>query len=137
MDLEKRIAVGTLLGLFPVLAWSQSYLCVPDAAAVVEDAPGRTATSEAFSSSDNKYVVTQAGGSWVVKTLGAEDVLFDSCAIGNTGVPTLCELGNGRYSGTFLLLADGRFAVVRFTSRSGSDLSAMLVEKGRCTSIAM
>lgn len=123
-----RIMVILMLGALPAAAWAESYLCVIDAAAVVEDsgANGRITATLAKVEHD-KYVLTNSTGKWQVKMLGAETVWLDKCTSSY-----FCENSSG-YAGTFMREDSGVFSVVLVFKDGGRN--QLVAAKGRCSRI--
>jgi hypothetical protein len=124
----KRTMVFLLLVVLPGSVWADSYLCVVDAAAVVEDTKeGGRITARLAKIERDKYVLTNTTGQWQVKILGAETAWLDKCVS-----PYLCEHSSG-YAGTFMRDDNGIFTVV-FVTNTG-DRNQLVAAKGRCSRI--
>ncbi len=94
--MNKYIAI--LLLAFSGLAFAESYLCVAAAGSGVLENDKGEIIARIYNVEDEKWVVTDESGQWVVKKLGMDLAYFDSC----DAVPTSlhCEYTEG-WAGVF------------------------------------
>lgn len=124
---------AVLLMFIPCISQADTFLCVAEAGAVVEDGDGIQASASVMDVSAMKYVLTQDGGRWVVKELGKEYILFNRCTEPSPpGAPYFCERSDG-YAGTFIRIRKGAFSITWMTQKNGRDL--LVAAKGRCSKI--
>ena len=116
-----------LLALVSSSAYAETYLCVAEAGAVVEDSQG-SITAGVVNVSQRKYLLTNEGGKWVVKELGMDAPFFDECPS-----PYFCERADG-YAGTFFRSrSTGVFTIVWLTQNKGAN--EIVVAKGKCSKL--
>jgi len=117
--------------IFPMLANADTYLCISEAGAGVEHGGKSGIEANIFNVSNDKYILTNDGGNWVVKQLGKDFALFDYCHS-----QYFCESHIG-YMGTFIREQNGIFTVITTTGILSGDLtiSQAVVSKGRCSKI--
>lgn len=117
--------------LLPSVSFAETYFCVAEAAAFVEDGADRPAISGQLNPETLKYVLTQENSQWVVKLLGEDTALFDKCTSGGY----FCERSDDFYGGVFVRTADGLFANTWLSPGTGDDRERMNVAKGKCSLI--
>lgn len=115
----------------PASASAAAFVCSPEAAAFVEDGAGRRATSGAAETS-RTFVATDEGGSWGVKLVGSEQLLFDRCVVTTDNEPSYCDRSEA-YAGSWLMMKDRTFSAVWMTR--SKDRSVTILAKGRCSRI--
>lgn len=114
--------------LLPCFSYAETYLCVAEAAAFVEDGGNRAATASLLkNASSMKYIQTQEQGKWVVKELGKNYILFDLCRD-----VYICESSLG-YGGAFVRQDSGVFSVTWFSQNGERNM--IVVAKGQCSKI--
>lgn len=128
----RTLTALALLGVVsPILA--DTYLCVGEAAAGVEHGGKAGIKAHIYNPENEKYVMTNGSGAWVVKALGEDDPLFDDCKSEH-----FCERKGDLYAGTFVRYSEGgTFTAV--TVRGGfdddPDKQVMRVATGRCSKL--
>src|SRR5690554_7385942 len=74
--------VGLLLCV-PLQVLAETYLCAAEAGAGIKSETGKDRskrfTPGIYDVSDKNYIHTNSSGSWVVKELGSDAILFDDC----------------------------------------------------------
>ncbi|WP_143004209.1 hypothetical protein [Thiohalorhabdus denitrificans] len=124
---------AALIIFFPCITLADTFLCVAEAGAVVEDGDGAPAIASVADVSGKKYILTKDSGSWVVKEIGKEYVLFNQCTEPYPpGAPYFCDHSDG-YGGVFIRNGRGRFSITLITKKGGRDL--LVAAKGRCSKI--
>ncbi len=109
-------------------AHAETYLCVAEAGALVEDG-GREGISAALADvSNKKYIQTNDSGKWLVKELGRDSALFDTCSS-----QYFCERASG-YAGVFMRAPSSGVFSVTFMTRT-NEINQLVVAKGRCTKL--
>ena len=110
-------------------AHAETYLCVAEAGAVVEDG-GREGINAGLLAgvSNKKFIQTNDSGKWLVKELGRDSALFDKCSS-----QYLCESANG-YAGVFMRPPSSGVFSVTFMTRL-NEINQLVVAKGRCTKL--
>jgi len=115
-----------LLAAFPCVALADTYLCVPEAGALVADGPKGISASLADVAT-HKFVMTNERGAWVVKELGKDFAIFDHCES-----VYFCENSKG-FAGAFWRQDDGIFGVV-WTLKDGN-VNNLVSAKGKCSKL--
>jgi hypothetical protein len=121
-------------GLFVVVLFvfssaiiADTYLCVGEAGAVVSHGGKRGLESIAYSKTDSKYVLSNNSGEWLLKSMGHDTPIFDSCVS-----QYYCENTN-YYGGTFYRGKDGYYGIVRILFNETEE--NLVTEKGRCSKL--
>ena len=122
-----------VLALTPFAALADTFLCVPDAGAMVRDAEAKRASAHIVDVSQEKFILTRENGNWGVKALGDKYSFLDHCLIPRDGgAPHLCQSSRG-HSGIFFRNDDGRFSITWLTA--DDSFSMYFAAKGRCSKI--
>jgi hypothetical protein len=124
-----KLYIGILLLAFSGSAFADAYLCIPEAAAGVSHnyKTYSDVTAKIYNTND-KYVLTNSSGKWVLKRHGEDKVYFSNCL-------SEYHCNNGEYyGGSFLRSAEGGiFFIVTMTG--GENESVVAVSKGYCSKI--
>ena len=116
-----------LIVLVSGVAHAESYLCVPEAGASVMHGGGEPIRARIEDDSDNKFIVTNNSGQWLVKLLGRDEAVYECSS------PNYCE-GSKAYVGTFIRYTDGVFSATWLASdKQGHQF--LTAVKGRCSKI--
>jgi len=118
-----------LIVLVSGIVHAESYLCVAEAGAAVVHGGGEPIVARIADVSNQKFVVTNDSGKWLVKSLGQDEAVFDKCVS-----PYFCQRSD-LYAGTFNRYENGVFSFTWFppTDKQGHEFLA--VAKGRCSKL--
>lgn len=119
--------IATFLLLLPTMVSAESFLCIAEAGAVVEDGGNQSASAGIINTQNMRFLQIEEDGEWVVQRFGDSYSLFDQCA-----TPYICE-SSDRYAGAFTRSDDGRFSVTWFAKNNGRE--QLVVAKGRCEEV--
>ena len=121
-------ALVFLFVLFPLPAYSETYLCIGETAAGVQSTGPKDFKSQVYDASNQKFVFSNDSGEWLVKRLGSNHPLFTQCEY--KGFCSEKEV----WAGVFLRLSDGSFHYIQEQPVS-QDLktTVTLVVKGLCS----
>ncbi len=109
-------------------AFGGSFICIPEAGALVEDGDGRPISSHLANVSQSKYILSNSSGDWVLKAHGDEVLTLDNCYS-----EYFCESKSG-YAGTFFRQANSSiFTLIRISSLSNRN--QIVAMKGHCSPI--
>jgi hypothetical protein len=121
-----------LLALFLSLSSkAETFLCVGETGAGVENTGAGGFKSEIYDVSDLKLILTTENGSWVLKNHGQDRPIFDHC-----DTEYFCMMKNG-YSGVFIRNGYDASFIYSIMKGYGEDLkkSILFTTKGLCTKI--
>ena len=121
--------------LSPLSANAATYLCVVEAAAIVEDGGNRPATAGVAKLARDKYLLTRGDAGWRVRELGMDYDLFDKCSTNDLDPPAVCEKSGDSYAGTFVFFKDQRFTFTGMMLTNGRD--QLIAAKGRCSKVQL
>ena len=121
------LAAGTILqvGYLPT-ALGETYLCVGEDGAWVEDKDGVVTGAEAFRNNE-RWLVDERG----LRAFGSEMVRLDECLI-NEGRPTSCQQSGRLWGGHFSLGRDDVFTLM-LLGASGDGARRAFLLKGKCS----
>lgn len=106
---------------------AETYLCLAEAGAYVKENAAGSFEPGVANVEDQKYVLTNENGKWVVKMLGQDSAMYDDC-----DGRFWCEHSEG-WRGIFWRKENGTFTVVFPTGKDGDEY--MVTAKGRCSLI--
>jgi hypothetical protein len=118
------------VGLFfaSPLAFADTYVCLPDAAAVIQDDQNGMATASVVDIPWAKFIQSNEGGDWSVKMSGQNALVLENCAS-----EYLCE-HSFAWGGVFMRNPkDGTFEAIWMDSEKGSGKHRLFSARGRCT----
>jgi hypothetical protein len=109
------------------MVYGESYLCIPDAGAMVEDGDNKPISSYIADVSRVKYILTDESGKWVFKAHSESTLVLDSCSS-----PYYCEKSVG-YGGTFIRDDHNVFSLIWLTVLN--DRNQLVAIKGHCSKV--
>jgi len=121
-----------LLALFlPLSLKAETFLCVGETGAGVENTGAGGFKSEIYDVSNQKFILTSENGSWLLKKHGQNRPVFDHC-----NSEYLCMEKDG-YSGVFIRNNQDAVFVYSIMKSSGEDFrkSVLLTVKGLCSKL--
>jgi hypothetical protein len=119
--------VLTLVALAPTVVFADSYLCVPEAGAVVNDGGAGGVEAGLLNVTPHKWVLSNESGNWVVKKLGSDKPYFDRCQS-----EFFCDNANG-FGGAFWRDTNGSFGVVWMMLEG--KINHLASAKGKCSKL--
>ncbi|PPI78449.1 hypothetical protein DXI23_20255 [Marinobacter flavimaris] len=124
------VLLCALPAMSPAMVIAETYLCVPEANGGVRNAGGKSLESMRYAVGNEKFLQSNASGSWVLKKFGNDNVLSNCTTEFSCG--SLRE-GAVYFSRGF----DGVFTLVRTVAELDEDVVVFdtVVTKGRCSKI--
>jgi hypothetical protein len=119
-----------LILLLPIPAIAETYLCVPEAGAYVENGGPRGIAAAVVDQFSEKYVLSDESGRWLLKELGKDAPMFDSCVSAYT-----CENSGKWYAGRFARDPKDGVFTIHFMRIVDDKRLLDVVAKGRCTKL--
>ena len=119
-----------LILLIPLNVYAETYLCLAETGTGVENTGKGGFKSEVYDVSNQKFILNNNSGSWLLRRVGENNPLFDNCIS-----EYMCMMKVG-YSGIFLRSNDGVFTL-SLIQAYGSDFkkSIILTVKGLCSKL--
>lgn len=120
--------IPLLFALTSICAHADTYLCVAEAGAVVEDGGDQISATRVDVSSE-KYILSNNTGKWTLRRMRDDFEIFDKCYS-----QYFCEREGG-YAGAFLRIATSSnvFSITFMTRHH--DINQLVAAKGRCTKL--
>jgi hypothetical protein len=120
----------TLILFLPLYSQADVILCVGETGAGIENTGVGGFKSEIYDVSNQKFVLSNDSGAWLLKQMGIDAPVFDHCVS-----EYMCMMKNG-YSGVFMRQNDGVFTY-SINQAYGPDLKKqiMLTVKGLCSKL--
>jgi len=122
----KNIGFIAIIFFIPLIVNAETYLCISEAGAVVEDGANKKIDSGLSNVSNSKYILTNESGKWLLKKHGG-GLIFSECKSSS-----FCESSKG-FSGIFFKSEKNIFSRVWLTVLNGRN--QLITEKGYCSKI--